>query len=65
MDVSSFLPNRDVVEPLRLQVLGLDAMDPAMAEVKKAFRRKVAKLHPDLKGLGCWHQPVSWDQKVA
>lgn len=38
-------------EKLRaLQVLGLDATDPAMAEVKKAFRRKVARLHPDLKG---------------
>lgn len=38
-------------EKLRaLQVLGLDATNPAMAEVKKAFRRKVARLHPDLKG---------------
>eukprot|EP00435_Cladocopium_sp_Y103_P030040 s2113_g7.t1 len=38
-------------EKLRaLQVLGLDATEPAMAQVKRAFRRKVARLHPDLKG---------------
>ncbi|CAK9006594.1 unnamed protein product [Durusdinium trenchii] len=34
-----------------LEVLGLDPSDsPSSAEVKKAFRRKVARLHPDLKG---------------